>query len=106
MSQKVGLSNLSTELLLYVAGFLSNGDLSSLSRLGRQYHWRLFHLLFESAVAKRSDSRQPEQCLVNLFFHAVKHDSKNIAQYLIYSTNQINLNGYEIFYTISIYLSL
>lgn len=106
MSQKLGLSDLPTELLLDVAGFLSIRDLSSFSCLNRQCHWRLFHLLFESAIAERSDSRRPEQCLVNLFFHAVRHDSTNIAQYLIYSTNRINLNGYEIFYTISIYLSL
>jgi len=100
MSQKPQLSNLPTELLLHVAEDLSSRDLSSFSRLSRQLHLPLFHLLFDSAIARRSDSRQLEQCLVNLFFHAVKHDSTDIAQYLIYSTYEINLNGYEIFYII------
>jgi hypothetical protein len=97
MSQKPQLSNLPTELLLHVAGDLSNRDLSSCSRLSRHFHWHFFHLLFDSAISKESDSRQLEECLVILFFHAVKHDSTNIAQYLIYSTYPINLNGYEIF---------
>ena len=97
MSQTPQLSNLPTELLLHVAGALSSRDLSSFSRLSRQFHWRFFHLLFGSAIAKSSDSKQLEQCLVSLFFHAAKHDSINLAQFLIYSTCRINLNGYEIF---------
>lgn len=96
MPQTPQLSILPTELLLHVVGFLSNHDLSSFSRLSRQFHWRLFHLLFDSAIADRSDSRSPEKCLTNLFFHAVKHDSTNIAQYLIYSTYGVNLNGYDL----------
>lgn len=99
MSQKPQLSNLPAELLLYVAGYLGARDLSSLSRLSRETHWRLFYLLFDSVIAKASDLRELEDCLVNLFFHAVKHDSANIAQYLIYSTYQLDLNGYEIFQT-------
>jgi hypothetical protein len=79
MSQKPQLSNLPAELLLYLTGDLGTWDLSSLSRLSRETHWRLFYLLFDSAIAKASDSRELGDCLVNLFFHAVKHDSANIA---------------------------
>jgi hypothetical protein len=52
MSQKPQLSNLPAGLLLYVAGDLGTRDLSSLSRLSRKTHWRLFYLLFDSAIAK------------------------------------------------------
>jgi hypothetical protein len=82
---------------VHVAGDLRSRDLSSISRVSRQFHWHLFHLLFDTTIAERSDPRQLDQCLVNLFFHAIKHDSTNIAQYLIYSTHRINLNGYEVF---------
>jgi hypothetical protein len=96
MSHILGLSHLPTELLLYVAEFLSIQDLSSFSRLSRQFHWRLFHPLFHAALAKTSGSSGSVQCLMDLFFHAVKHNSMNIAQYLIYSTDQIDFNGYDI----------
>ena len=100
MAQKLGLSKLPTELLLHVAGFLSIKDLSSFSRLSRQFHWHLFSLLFDYAI--RTDSEPREQRLVSLFFHALEHDSKLIAEYLIYSPERINLNGYEIFDEITI----
>jgi len=97
MLSKLQLSNLPTELLLLLAGDLSIRDISSLSRSSHQLHWHLFYLLFDSAIAERSNSRPIEQCIVDLFFHAVKRDSANIIQYLIYSTYRINLNGYEVY---------
>lgn len=98
MSQPSQCYHLPAELWLIVAEFLDARDISSLCRLNRRFQQLLFDLVFDTAIAERSAWSQLEQCLVNLFSHAIKHDSRHIAQYLIYSTYPINLNGCEIFY--------
>jgi hypothetical protein len=92
------ISKLPPELLQQIGEYLNCQDLSSLSRLSSKLHWCLFYPLFDRAIAKGSDLGQcGNKCLVSLFFHAVKHHSTNIAQYLSYSARRIDLNGYESF---------
>jgi hypothetical protein len=92
------LLKLPPELLQHIGNYLGIRDLSLFSRSNRQLHWRLFYRLFDRAIAERSDSSDHgNKCLVSLFFHAVKHDSANIAQYLNDYNGRINLNGYGTF---------
>jgi hypothetical protein len=89
----MSLSKLPTELMLQIAGYLNNPVLSVLSRLNRQFHWRFFYLMMDSAIERKTDLRRPQLCLQSLFFHAVKHDSTIIVQYLRFSTDRLDLNG-------------
>lgn len=84
----MGLLNLPSELLLHIVTYLDNRDLSAFSLSSRLAHWRLFYPLFNRTLAQG-------KCLASLFFHAVKHDSINIAQLLNNSGDEINLKGYE-----------
>ncbi|KAI9692656.1 MAG: hypothetical protein M1820_009490 [Bogoriella megaspora] len=88
----MALAKLPTELLQHIGEYLNNQDLSSFSLLNRQLHWRLFYPLFDQATTKYESSRHGGKCLVGLFFHAARHDSTNIAQYLTGSETRINLN--------------
>ena len=90
------LPQLPPELLQHIGKYLDYQDLSSFSLSNRQLHWRLFYPLFDRAIAERSESSQnDDECLVSLFFHAVKHNSTHIAEYLNDYDDRINLNGYE-----------
>ncbi|KAH8600691.1 ankyrin repeat-containing domain protein [Bisporella sp. PMI_857] len=93
MFLKPKIFDLPMELLLHVTGYLSIPDLSALSRSSYQLHRSLSYILFNAVAAEINDSAQLQLWLMDLFFHAVKCESRSIAQYLIYSTNQINFNG-------------
>jgi len=91
------LSLLPGELLVEIISYLdSDVDLSSFCRTSRQFHWLLFDHLFDSCCKRRYWGKS---YYIELFYHAVKHDSINIIRWLTYraspdkSAEKLDLTG-------------
>lgn len=69
-------------------------ELSLLSRCSRSMHWLTFDHLFSNALSRRSKRGSPRRAFMRLVFHAIKHDSHNIAQWLCDHELRTELNGY------------
>lgn len=91
------LSQLPNELLLGIGRHLdSDRDISSLSRLNRDFHWLFFDYLFGFCFKQRSSARylSNKNYLLRLFFHAARHNSANIIQWLTFRTDELNVREY------------
>ena len=88
------ITHLPAELWLEILKNLnSSQDLSSLSRCSRSLYWLVASELFNLAFIKKSKRLNSELVLMKLIFHAIKHDSQHIIQWLTYHELSNNLNG-------------
>lgn len=94
------LSQLPNELLLGIGRHLDSdrdmSSLSSLSRLNRHFHWLFFDNLLDLCFKQQPSPGylSNEDYLLRLFFHAARHDSANIIQWLMFRTDELNVRGY------------
>lgn len=88
-------TDLPVELMMQIVGYWSDSvrELSSFSRCCRFMHYLTFDQLFSSAFKSRSREVSPRLVFMYLGFHAIKHNSKNIAQWLCHHELSMELNG-------------
>jgi hypothetical protein len=93
------ITDLPFELWLHVFRTLSACDMSSLSRCNHYVYWLMIDQLFDAAFSERTKLLRPNLVYMLAFFHAVEHDSLNLAQWLVSHKQSTQLNGYVNRYT-------
>ncbi|KAL7936555.1 ankyrin repeat-containing domain protein [Trichoderma chlorosporum] len=89
-----GFNNLPPEIFERIIKETSRNDLSSLSRCSRGLYWAtsdvLYSRAFEDLVAKEGSIEDAVACV---FIHAVRHDAKNLIQWLMFREHGSRLRG-------------
>ena len=79
------ITDLPMELLLEIFSYLPwSRDLRALRSCCRCLNWWVSSHLFACMFKERSRSRRPELVFMAFVIHAVKHDSQNLIQWLVY----------------------
>ncbi|KAL7793626.1 putative ankyrin repeat protein [Trichoderma ceciliae] len=68
-------------------------DLNSLSRCSRGLYWAVSDVLFTQAFEKQAKSKGVVHAVACVFTHAVKHDSQNLIQWLVFREHGWRLRG-------------
>ncbi|UKZ91883.1 uncharacterized protein TrAFT101_006852 [Trichoderma asperellum] len=89
-----GFDDLPTEILDQIVSNVTNlQDLSSLSRCSRGIYWAVSDVLFTRAFEKHAESNGVDHAVSCVFMHAVKHDSQQLIQWLIFREHGSRLRG-------------
>lgn len=95
MAPLPSLAGLPIELLVNIVEYLDDSrDISSVCRLNSRFHWLFFDYLLSFCAKQPWFASQPSVSLLQLYFHAVKHNSANIIQWLTADNDQLDLKGY------------
>lgn len=88
------LEHLPLELLREIFSYLPPRDVSTVSRLNKQLHWRLFEEVFQCAYQRKvSDQRSEAEVLTTLLSHAIEHDSVILVEWVLERSDELDLNG-------------
>lgn len=89
-----GLNDLPTEIFEHIVSDVEDlRDLSSLSRCSRGLYWAISDTLFTRAFEKRAQPKGVDHAVSSVFTHAVKHDSQQLIQWLIFREHGPRLRG-------------